>query len=74
MGKSDDCRSQDEIKEGMLICKCGKKAAVALNGQWFCPKCFNADNLDIVKIVKQSIKGAKKATSPPQNPPTSESL
>ena len=45
-------------RKRMKLCKCGKRAVMALNGQWFCLNCFNKDNKGIVKIVKQSVKRA----------------
>ena len=56
-----------------MKCKCGKKAVVALNGQWFCQDCFEGGVKDVIEIIKRSIKGVKKATSPPHNPALSES-
>ena len=44
----------------MKICKCGKKAIVALNGQWFCLDCFDRGVEDIAKIIERSVKGAMK--------------
>ena len=43
-----------------MKCKCGKKATVALNGQWFCMDCFDRGVEDAVQIVKRSINGFMK--------------
>ena len=31
-----------------MKCKCGKKAVVALNGQWFCLACFDGGVKDVI--------------------------
>ena len=43
-----------------MKCKCGKKAIVALNGQWVCMDCFDRGVEDVVKIVRRSVKGFMK--------------
>ena len=57
VGESDNNSRED----ASVKCKCGKKATVALNGQWFCLDCLDKGVEDAVQIVKRSIKGFMKS-------------
>jgi len=36
-----------------MKCKCGKKAIVALNGQWFCLNCFDKAMAGVGKTIRK---------------------